>query len=158
MLVLSRKVGEEIRLVEAGVTIKLMNTKKSRAQIAIDAPPEQTVLRGELADDNRSVTKRRSAESAVDRLSDWVDSMDPNRLSDELPVIEDLIERLVELRLAARQPTPSEGSQSVEYARRTDAVGVRSTMADYLVDAELPTAAERVPNIDGYVAPGCECV
>ena len=47
MLILSRKVGETICIGEA-ITIKVTAASKGRVRIAIDAPREIPVLRGEL--------------------------------------------------------------------------------------------------------------
>lgn len=48
MLVLSRKVGEEILLPELGITIRLLKQKGKAATIGVEAPAEYRVLRGEL--------------------------------------------------------------------------------------------------------------
>jgi len=50
MLVLSRKVGQKIQFPEIGVTITIIQASGSMAKIAIDAPRELTVVRGEIAD------------------------------------------------------------------------------------------------------------
>ena len=50
MLVLSRKVGEEI-IVNGNVTIRIVAGKGNRVAIAIDAPPEVSILRGELQEE-----------------------------------------------------------------------------------------------------------
>lgn len=48
MLVLSRKVGEKI-VIGNNITIVVQRVGKGRVALAIDAPPNVTVLRGELA-------------------------------------------------------------------------------------------------------------
>lgn len=48
MLVLSRRIGEEIRLPELDITIRLIRVKGKGATIGVDAPHEIRVLRGEL--------------------------------------------------------------------------------------------------------------
>jgi carbon storage regulator CsrA len=48
MLVLSRKVGEKI-VIGNNITIVVQRIGKGRVALAIDAPPEIAVLRGELA-------------------------------------------------------------------------------------------------------------
>jgi len=48
MLVLSRKVGERI-VIGDGITVVVQRIAKGRVSIAIEAPREVTVLRGELA-------------------------------------------------------------------------------------------------------------
>lgn len=49
MLVLSRRVGDEITLPELGVTIRLLKMKGNTACLGVQAPREYTVLRGELS-------------------------------------------------------------------------------------------------------------
>lgn len=103
MLVLSRKVGQEIRLVEAGVTIRVGSSSPSKVQLSIDAPRELTILRGELERDEQSTLSSRSASSAVQRLAEWAESLDASQLADEMPLVDELLERLLELRLTAAQ-------------------------------------------------------
>jgi carbon storage regulator CsrA len=47
-LVLSRKEGEEIVLVEAGVTIRIEDIKGNRVQVSIEAPKDVRVMRREI--------------------------------------------------------------------------------------------------------------
>jgi len=49
-LVLSRKEGEEIVLIEAGVTIRIDDIKGNRVSIAIEAPKDVRVMRREIMD------------------------------------------------------------------------------------------------------------
>ncbi len=49
MLVLSRKSGESIRIND-NITINIVRVGQGRVQIAIDAPHDVTILRGELVD------------------------------------------------------------------------------------------------------------
>lgn len=49
-LVLSRKEGEEIVLVEANVTIRIEDIKGNRVQVAIEAPKDVCVMRREIMD------------------------------------------------------------------------------------------------------------
>jgi carbon storage regulator len=49
-LVLSRKEGEEIVLIEAGVTIRIDDIKGNRVSIAIEAPKDVRVMRREIID------------------------------------------------------------------------------------------------------------
>ncbi len=49
-LVLSRKAGEEIVLVEAGVTIRIDDIKGNRVSVAIEAPKDVRVMRREIID------------------------------------------------------------------------------------------------------------
>jgi len=50
MLVLSRKQGESIRIND-NITINIVSVGLGRVKIAIDAPQDVTILRGELVDD-----------------------------------------------------------------------------------------------------------
>lgn len=50
MLVLSRKQGESIRIND-NITINIVSVGPGRVKIAIDAPQDVTILRGELVDD-----------------------------------------------------------------------------------------------------------
>ena len=47
MLVISRRIGESV-CVGPGVAVKVMNVQGGRVQLAIDAPPDVRILRGEL--------------------------------------------------------------------------------------------------------------
>jgi len=47
-LVLSRKEGEEIVLVDQGITIRIDDIKGNRVQVAIEAPKDVRVLRREI--------------------------------------------------------------------------------------------------------------
>ena len=49
-LVLSRKEGEEIVLVDQGITIRIDDIKGNRVQVAIEAPKDVRVLRREIMD------------------------------------------------------------------------------------------------------------
>ncbi len=48
MLVLSRKAGEKI-IIGDGITLSVVEVKGNRVRIAIDAPDQVRILRGELA-------------------------------------------------------------------------------------------------------------
>ena len=63
MLVVSRKAGEEILLPSLGVTIRIADTKKSKVQIAIDAPEKVQILRGEKLDGPMPSSASRSVRS-----------------------------------------------------------------------------------------------
>lgn len=140
MLVLSRKVGQEIRLVEAGVTIRLADSRSGKAQIAIDAPREITVLRGELDEQRRDDVVVRSIQSAVSRLADWAESVEPEKLAGDIKSIDGLIERLLELRaVAGRQAsTSADGCARLAVDRKAMAFGgekqhVRQSGAAYAI-------------------------
>lgn len=62
MLILRRKSGESFRIGE-DITITVLSTKDSEAQIAIDAPKEVPVLRSELynaMEENRDAAEEQS--------------------------------------------------------------------------------------------------
>lgn len=48
MLVLTRRIGEEIQIPELGITIRLLKMKGKGATLGVVAPREHRVLRGEL--------------------------------------------------------------------------------------------------------------
>lgn len=49
MLVLSRKVGEEF-VIDGNIRVRIVATKGGRTRLAIDAPREVRIIRGELLD------------------------------------------------------------------------------------------------------------
>jgi carbon storage regulator CsrA len=62
MLVLSRKIGESIELPGLGVVVRVLDLKKSRIEIGIDAPRDVAITRGELSDPaEKSVAKKQLA-------------------------------------------------------------------------------------------------
>lgn len=70
MLVLSRRVGEDICLPDLDVTIHVLKSKGGRVAIGVDAPREAKVLRGELkpqvaGDSYRTVERSRSGPAAI---------------------------------------------------------------------------------------------
>ncbi len=50
MLVLSRKLDDEIRLPDVGITIRVLKVKGKAVTIGIAAPKNLRILRGELSD------------------------------------------------------------------------------------------------------------
>src|SRR5262245_61412820 len=50
MLVLSRRVNEKVVFPASGVVIRLLGIKRNAIRLGIQAPPEVTVLRGEIPD------------------------------------------------------------------------------------------------------------
>ncbi|MEM9644942.1 MAG: carbon storage regulator [Planctomycetota bacterium] len=138
MLVLTRKVGEEIRLVEAGVTIRIKGATSSRAQVAIDAPRELTVLRGELDSSDGKAAVHRTAQSAMKRLACWAESMDADQLGEEISLLDELIERLLELQLAARRSGLGGGTDSARSIPKSSTaanVMVRQSKAGFEVES-----------------------
>ncbi|MGB7329415.1 MAG: carbon storage regulator [Rubripirellula sp.] len=64
MLVLSRKKGESIEIPALGVVVQILDLKKSRTEIGIEAPRELTIVRGEIADIRTGMDESRSAETS----------------------------------------------------------------------------------------------
>jgi carbon storage regulator len=52
MLVLTRKIGEKIRIPDRDVLIKVMEIRGNRVRIGINAPEGVRILRGELVRQN----------------------------------------------------------------------------------------------------------
>ncbi len=52
MLVLSRRIGESIKL-SGGIVIQIQRIRGNQVQIGIEAPPEVIVLRGEVCESSR---------------------------------------------------------------------------------------------------------
>jgi len=57
MLVLSRKVGEQIVLPGGGIVITVTDIQGSRVKLGIQAPPEIAIQRAELLDQPSPATK-----------------------------------------------------------------------------------------------------
>jgi len=49
MLVLTRKPGEKV-VVDGGIVIRVVTARNGRVRLAIEAPPDVSIMRGELAD------------------------------------------------------------------------------------------------------------
>ncbi len=60
MLVLSRKVGEQI-CIGGGILVQVKQIKSDRVSLGIDAPRQLTVLRGELSNEAERSRDRTSA-------------------------------------------------------------------------------------------------
>jgi carbon storage regulator CsrA len=58
MLVLSRKVGEKIRIGE-DVTVVVVAVDGNRVRLAFDAPPNVRIMRNELIDKERYISRDR---------------------------------------------------------------------------------------------------
>jgi carbon storage regulator len=54
MLVLSRRVAEQICIPELGITLEVISIKGNTVRLGIDAPPEIRILRSELLDQRES--------------------------------------------------------------------------------------------------------
>jgi len=50
MLVLTRRIGESIRVPSCGITVKILEVRGSKVRLGISAPPEIKVLRDELCE------------------------------------------------------------------------------------------------------------
>jgi len=64
MLVLSRKPGESIQIGE-NVTVKVVQRKGNRVRLAIDAPGDLEILRGELVERRQQWESCRSDAASV---------------------------------------------------------------------------------------------
>ena len=62
MLVLTRRPGERIVILPAGVTITINSIIDNKVRVALDAPANQRILREELLDNAVVKRKRRTAE------------------------------------------------------------------------------------------------
>ena len=62
MLVLTRRPGERIVVLPAGITITINSIIDNKVRVALDAPADQTILREELLDNAVVKRKRRTAE------------------------------------------------------------------------------------------------
>lgn len=58
MLVLTRRIGDEIVLPELGIKVRLLKVKGKTAVVGVDAPDEFRVLRGELTQFDSVVARR----------------------------------------------------------------------------------------------------
>ena len=72
MLVVSRKVGEQVEFPDLGIAIRLVGIRASRAEIGIEAPRSLQILRGELVAakphctrDGSGGTKEKSQENVL---------------------------------------------------------------------------------------------
>jgi carbon storage regulator len=50
MLVLTRRIGESIRVPSCGITVKILEVRGSKVRLGINAPQEIKVLRDELSE------------------------------------------------------------------------------------------------------------
>ena len=62
MLVLTRRPGERIVILPAGITITINSIVDNKVRVALEAPASQTILREELLDDDVVKRKYRTAE------------------------------------------------------------------------------------------------
>ncbi len=69
MLVLGRKVGEEIHLGE-DVVIKIISTAQGVVKVGIDAPKKLLILRGELKEKIKVQNQEANAKVAVREIKD----------------------------------------------------------------------------------------
>ncbi len=69
MLVLGRKVGEEIHLGE-DVVIKIISTAQGVVKVGIDAPKKLLILRGELKEKIKIQNQEANAKVAVREIKD----------------------------------------------------------------------------------------
>jgi len=74
MLVLTRKAGEKI-VIDGGIVLEVIQSRGNRVRIGITAPPEVSVLRGEIVDTPLAVRR------ASDTGSSLLESASPATLS-----------------------------------------------------------------------------
>ena len=71
MLILGRKVGDSI-VIDGGIKIVVLACDRGGVRLGIDAPPEVTILRGEIvaqiADENRRANASPEARAWLDNL------------------------------------------------------------------------------------------
>jgi carbon storage regulator len=63
VLVLSRREGEEIRVPDCGVTVKVLAVQGNKIRLGICAPPDVEVLRGELCERDQAIPRREPVRS-----------------------------------------------------------------------------------------------
>ncbi|TWU60950.1 MULTISPECIES: carbon storage regulator [Crateriforma] len=105
MLVLSRKVGQEILIPELGVVIQVTSTGSSKVQLGVQAPRDVRILRGELADCDRQVAELPCRKQRASTVSEYLRSC------------------------PSGESTKSEGVENNDVARR-----VRETSIGYRID------------------------
>lgn len=174
MLVMSRKQGESIELSELGVVVKVVGLKRSKVQLGVDAPPQITVNRSELADDRKKTAGGTEGHAGGD-LSD-------QRLLEQLAHLERELAALAELADSKDRPLAqqiaSESIQRVTGIRRTlrwssgrsneakpiaEFVRVRSDVLNYLrddpcEDADSEASCVRQSPADYAILPARTCV
>ena len=64
MLVLARKENERIIFPDLGITLEVLQVKRSRVRLGISAPPEVSVIRGELCQRDKLISTSTSAPSS----------------------------------------------------------------------------------------------
>ena len=69
MLVLGRKVGEEI-LLGKDIVLKIISTANGVVKVGIDAPKELLILRGELKEKIKAQNKEANAKVAAREIKD----------------------------------------------------------------------------------------
>ncbi len=69
MLVLTRRIGESIRVPSCGIAVKILEVRGSKVRLGISAPPEIKVLRDELCE--------YSAEPVLVEADSAPDSLEP---------------------------------------------------------------------------------
>ncbi len=68
MLVITRKVGEELRIGE-NIRVTVVETNKDRVKIGIDAPPDVRIIRSELFDTEKFNIQAAVHKPAADLIS-----------------------------------------------------------------------------------------
>jgi carbon storage regulator CsrA len=149
MLVMSRKQGESIELSELGVVVKVISLKRSKVQLGVDAPPQITVNRSEIAADRKK--------SAGDGNGPFPDGLADQHLLEHLAHIEGELAALAELadpkdRLLAQQ-LASDSIQRLAGIRRTLRFAARRGN-----EAQLGSEAQPIANFVRVRSDVLECL
>ncbi len=78
MLVITRKIGEELRVGE-NIRITVVETAKDRVKIGIDAPPDVRIIRSELFDTEKFNIQAAVHKPAADLISIIKNQQDANQ-------------------------------------------------------------------------------
>ena len=153
MLVVSRKVGEQVEFPDLGIVIRLVGIRASRAEIGVQAPRSMRILRGELVAANRDSTREGDPGSIKAKSSD-------NILAGELSKLKSIAQALVESGstvedaatselvgdvlglLTQLSPASAQGAAGSDEAHwnppaNADAAQVRQTSVGYVVGAPV---------------------
>lgn len=74
MLVLSRKIDQEIVIPELGITLKVLDASSNRVKLGITAPPSVAVHRAEACGARGAQATRKMPETALPVLRQCVES------------------------------------------------------------------------------------
>lgn len=75
MLILSRKPGESV-VIAGGIRVVVVACDRRGVRLGIEAPPEVSILRGEIAD---AIAEENRRAGAPPRESEWLSELAPPR-------------------------------------------------------------------------------